>query len=169
LDHVVAALDATVEVAPERAKGIIAVAFEIEEPVPVLVVGDAGTTHPEVITHDLCIAGQVVIGCSVPVGPVQRRIGRGERLAKVLVISIIFVEGFTRRIRYLEEILTAGGEKSPSDSPNGESGYQISCDFYNILFHTNFSFSNYIDLFCIHFLPFWGKARDESSSIKVRG
>ena len=52
-DNVVAAFYARIEVGPQSGECVVAVAFEIEEFVPVLVVRDAVTTHPEVVAQDL--------------------------------------------------------------------------------------------------------------------
>jgi hypothetical protein len=39
-------------------------------------------------------------------------------------------------------IIAAGGKETPSNSPKGESGYQINCKFYDILFHICILFLN---------------------------
>ena len=108
LDGIVATLDAAVEVAPQGSQGVVAVGFKVEQTVPVLVVGVVRTAYPEVVAHDLTVHGKVVIGCAVPVGPVQRSVGSSKCLVKSLLIGVIFLKGFTRRVLHLKKIVAAG-------------------------------------------------------------
>ena len=75
LDGVVATLDTAVEITPEGCQRIVAATFKVKETLPVQVVCGSLAAYPEVVAHNLCIDGQVVIGYIVPVRPVQRSIG----------------------------------------------------------------------------------------------
>ena len=110
LDGIVATLDTAVEVAPKGGQRLVAVAFEVEEFMPVLVVGGIGAAYPEVVAHDLSVDGEVVVGRSVPVGPVQGSVGRGEGLVEVLLCGVVFFERLARGIGYLQKFVAAGGE-----------------------------------------------------------
>ena len=72
---------------------------------PVQVIGIVTTTYPEVITQDLRVHGQVVIGDVIPVGPVQRGIGGGQRLIEGGIIRIVFFQRLTVRLLDFQEIL----------------------------------------------------------------
>ena len=111
IDHVVTTLDTTIEITPEGSQCVVAVALKVEELMPVLVVTDAGATYPEVIAHVLSITSQVVIGTAIPVGPVQRGIGRSTSLAQMLVGHIIFLQRLSGRIRHLQEIVATSGQR----------------------------------------------------------
>ena len=107
LDGVVAALDAAVEVAPERSQRVVAVAFEVEQLVPVLVVGGTAAAYPEVVAQNLGVDGQVVVSLIVPVGPVQGCIGGGQRLVEACVGRIVFLKRLARRVLHIEEVIAA--------------------------------------------------------------
>ena len=75
-----------------------------------LVVGDIGSTYPKVVAHDFGIDGEVVVCHTVPIGPVQRSVGRCERLVEMLVGVIVFLKRFSSGIRHLEEVVATRGE-----------------------------------------------------------
>jgi hypothetical protein len=77
----------------------------------VLVVRDTCTTYPEVVAKDLSVAGEVVIGCSVPIGPVQGSVGRDTGLRQMVIGHIIFLQGLSSGILYLQEVVATRSEE----------------------------------------------------------
>ena len=151
LDSVIATLDAAIEVAPQRGQRIVGVTLEVKQAVPVLVVLIVGTTYPEVITHNLTIYGKVVIGYIVPVGPVQRSVGRGQSLIECLLIGIVFFKRFTRRVLYLQEVIATRcyeeGGKRKEEGEYSCPNLVIYLGFHNLQFSIiNLQFSIYSEM-----------------------
>ncbi len=97
-----------------------------------LIVGGIGAAYPEVIAHDLTVDGKVVVGSIVPVGPVQRSVGRRECLVECLLSGVVFFQRLTCRILYLQEFVAAGCQH--------EYCCTETCYDDHMLFHIEYSF-----------------------------
>ena len=76
-----------------------------------LVVGDAGSTYPEVVAKDFGIDGKVVIRLVVPVGPVQRSVCGAQRFVQFRIVYVIFLKRFTVWFLYVQKVVAAGYEQ----------------------------------------------------------
>ena len=83
------------------------------------------TARVEIVTQNLGIDGQVVVGFVVPVGPVERGIGRYQRLVQPLVGGVVFLQRFTIRFLHLEEVVAAGCQGKGGGSAKCYDGYML--------------------------------------------